>query len=56
MNSVFTNAHWRDYLEGCFPEWVACFALLIAWRVKLFEIPTVIETWANEPWVLSSLP
>lgn len=44
MNSVFTNTHWRDYPEGCYPERVACFALLIAWWVKLFAIQTIIET------------
>lgn len=53
QHSVYTKAdpddlcsqtHWRDYLEGCFPEWVACFALLIVRCIKSFEIPTVIET------------
>lgn len=44
---MFTHTQWRDYLEGCFPEWVAGFALPTAWRIKLLEIPTAIETWAN---------
>lgn len=44
---MFTNTRWRDYLEGSYTEGVACFALLIAWWVKLFEVLPVTETWDN---------
>lgn len=37
MNCACTDSRWRDYPVGYFPEWVACFTLQIAWRVKLFE-------------------